>query len=88
MIAMPDFVVDLDISVIEPYDNQLSVAVSARDRDDAAAVAMLIASDMLFETDHGQRYPYEVYCRAVENGIEDGFDQDWRGFVVKRATEH
>jgi len=52
---MPDFVVDLDLCINGPgeWGLQFAVAVTASNRDAAAMVAMLIASDFEYETDDG-----------------------------------
>jgi hypothetical protein len=80
---MPDFVVDLDLCISAPgaHDAQLSVAVVANDRSDAATVAILIAGYLDFDgIENIDRRPYEVLVAAVEDGIDDGFDEDWRAY--------
>jgi hypothetical protein len=91
---MPDFVVDLDLCIDAPgaWDFQFSVAVTASDRDAAAQVAMLIASDLDYEAnDRTMRKPYEVAWRAVENddAIDDGtYDHDWRHITIGSKLGH
>ena len=91
---MPDFVVDLDLCINGPgeWGLQFAVAVTASNRDAAARVAMLIASDFEYETDDGtMRKPYEVAWRAVENddAIDDGtYDRDWRHITIAPKPGH
>ena len=75
---MPDFVVDLYVHLRAPdaHDWEVSVAVTAQDRNDAAAVAMILASYHAWGPD--KLVPKSVDWVAVEDGIEDGFDEDLR----------
>jgi hypothetical protein len=80
---MADFVVDLDLCISAPgaHDAQISVAVAADDRAHAATVAILIAGYFDFDgAENSHRRPYEVFVAAVENGIAEGFDEDWRDY--------
>jgi hypothetical protein len=75
---MPDFVVDLQLHLYSPDapDWEVSVAVTAQDRNDAAAVAIILASHRKWGPD--KLMPKRVDWVAVEDGVEDGFDEDLR----------
>jgi hypothetical protein len=88
---MPDFVVDLDLSIELEWDLQMSVAVSARDREAAAMIGMLIVSQTQFDDRNGgRRIPHQVSVVAIENAdaIDEGmYDEDWRGISVRTPDD-